>query len=90
MDDKDGAKDEDTNNQNDEDEGKNEECDEEEFVGDSLQECVRSFEELSKALKVVLKKWKWGPLTMFLDSVNEVFSAHHILLAHTRDYSCPT
>ena len=50
----------------------------------SLPECARSFEELSKAFKDVLEKWKWGPLTIFLDSVDQVFSTHCILfLAHT-------
>jgi hypothetical protein len=54
------------------------------FMGESLPECARSFEELSKALKAALKKWKWGPLTIFLDSVDQVFSTQCILfLAHT-------
>ena len=50
-----------------------------ETVGYSLPECARSFEELSKAFKDVLEKWKWGPLTIFLDSVDQVFHTHPIL-----------
>ena len=55
-----------------------------EAVGDSLPECARSFEELSKAVKAALEEWKWGPLTIFLDSVDQVFHTNPILfLAHT-------
>ena len=55
-----------------------------EAVGESLLECAKSFEELSKAVKAALETWKWGPLTIFLDSVDQVFSTQCILfLAHT-------
>ena len=47
-----------------------------EAVGESLPE---SFEELSKAVKAALETWKWGPLTIFLDSVDQVFHTHPIL-----------
>ena len=50
-----------------------------EAVGESLQECATSFEELSKAVKAALETWKWGPLTIFLDSVDQVFHTHPIL-----------
>ena len=50
-----------------------------EAVGDSLQECATSFEELSKAVKAALETWKWGTLTIFLDSVDQVFHTHPIL-----------
>ena len=50
-----------------------------EAVDDSLQECARSFEELSKALKNALETWKRGHLTIFLDSVDQVFHTHPIL-----------
>ena len=50
-----------------------------EAVGESLQECATSFEELSKAVKAALETWKWGTLTIFLDSVDQVFHTHPIL-----------
>jgi len=50
-----------------------------EAVGESLPDCARSFEELSKAFKDALETWKWGPLTIFLDSVDQVFHTHPIL-----------
>ena len=43
-----------------------------EAAGDSLPECAISFEELRKALKAALKTWKWGPLTISLDSVDQL------------------
>ena len=67
VDDEDEAEDEDNNEQNDEEAA---------FAGDSLPDCARSFEELSKAFKIALKKWEWGPLTIFLDSVDQVFHTH--------------
>ena len=42
-----------------------------EAVAESLPECAKSFEELSKAVKAALETWKWGPLTIFLDSVDQ-------------------
>ena len=50
-----------------------------EAVGESLPECARSFDDLGKAIKAALKTWKWGPLTIFLDSVDQVFHTHPIL-----------
>ena len=50
-----------------------------EAVGESLQECARSFDDLSKAIKAALKEWTWGPLTIFLDSVDQVLHTHHLL-----------
>ena len=50
-----------------------------EAVGESLPECAKSFEELSKAFKNALETWKWGQLTIFLDSVDQVFHTHPIL-----------
>ncbi|MEI6137034.1 MAG: hypothetical protein WCQ48_06425, partial [Chloroflexota bacterium] len=46
-----------------------------EAVGESLPECAKSFEELSKAVKAALETWKWGPLTIFLDSVDQTRGA---------------
>ena len=55
-----------------------------EAVGDSLPECMMSFEELSKAFKKALETWKWGSLTIFLDSVDQVFHIIPSCFWHTR------
>ena len=47
-----------------------------EAVGKSLLGCTKSFEELSKAVKAALETWKWGLLTIFLNSVDQVFGTH--------------